>query len=215
MAQLRVEATEGATLVIDGEDAGEVPWRGELVEGSHRLRLSGEGLLTWASRIALDAEERTEINVDLTTGRRPAWLPWVEWGLMGIGGALIVGGAASAGAGWSRYQDSEQMFDEISLGRFSSRAEQDLMWDRYNEMYDEYMGAWQAGWALIGVGLAAALASATLLVLEHATNVFGGRPEAEIDLIPIDEQESADVESAEAAPDEDESEDEDVSEEED
>jgi hypothetical protein len=151
--------------------------------------------MTWESTLSLDPEERTIVNVNLTGGASPSWLPWVQWGLMGLGGAMIASGGVAVGAGWARFQDSEAMYGEISAGRFSSRVEEDLMWARYGEMFDQYNRTWAAGWAVFGVGLAAALASATMLILDRVFGLFGGHPEAEIDLIPLDDAE--DEEAAE------------------
>lgn len=188
MAVLSITGTRGARVYVDGERVGRIPYEGEVEPGEHDIRLSGPGLLTYESALDFAPRERTEVQVDLARGGRPGWVPWVEWGLMGLAGALIIPGAISAGVGWARYVDSEAMFQEIDGGRYSSRVEEDRMWARYDEMYSEYYGLWQGGWAMMGIGIAAAVASSVVLILDHAVGMFSGRPQAEIDIAPIEEE---------------------------
>jgi hypothetical protein len=46
---------DGATLLVDGEEAGELPWEGELEPGTHALEIRAEGYETIARELALDA----------------------------------------------------------------------------------------------------------------------------------------------------------------
>ena len=192
VAVLEVTGTRGAAVHLDGRRIGRVPFEGEVEPGERRLRLSGSGLSSYETTLDLAPGERTTVRVDLTRGRRPAWLPWTEWSLVGLAGALVIPGIAVAAVGWGRYQDSEAMFTEIGEGRYSSRPELDLMWGRYDELYGDYESTWAAGWALIGVGLAAGIGAVTLFILDRRGS-FGGRPSAEIDIVPIGEDSGEDV----------------------
>jgi hypothetical protein len=187
MAVLSVVGSDGALVEVDGELLGEVPWEGEVEGGEHSIRLSGEGYLTYDTELDMAPAERTELTVDLTRGRRPRWLAAVEWGLLGLGAGMLVPGIAVVGTSWSRYQDSEALYGEIDAGRFADRRELDLMWSRYDQIYQEYRDGWTAGWAVTGIGIVLTVASAIILILDRGVGVFSGRPEAEIEISPLDE----------------------------
>jgi len=187
IAMLAITGSRGARIYIDGDRVGRIPYEEEVEPGEHDLRLAGPGLLTYETDLDLEAGERTEVEVDLSVGQRPGLVPIVEWSLVGLAGAMLVTGIGMTSVGWARFVDSEAMYTEIQDGRYSSRAEQDLMWDRYDTMYDEYLGLWQGGWAMVGIGLAAAVAAATMFILDHGVGMFAGRPRAEIDIMPLDE----------------------------
>ncbi len=175
-------------MEIDGDVVGSIPWEGEIEVGEHRLRLFGDDMLEWESDVDIAPEERTEISIDLTRGESPSWLSWVEWGLIGLGGGMVLTSVPVLAVGYGRFRDSEAMYDEIEAGNFSSRRELDLMWTRYDEMYEEYSSTWSSGWALFGVGAAVAIVGVVLMVLDRVAGVFNGRPQAEIDIFPIEDR---------------------------
>ena len=56
-------------------------------------------------------------------------------------------------------------------------------------MYDEHESAWNAGWSLIGVGLAAAAAAAIIFILDYGVDRFSSGPSGEVSSAPREDDE--------------------------
>jgi tetratricopeptide (TPR) repeat protein len=184
-SELSLSGSEGATVEIDGEIVGLTPWQGPVSPGEHDIHLYGAGYRAWGTTLDIEPNERTEVRIDLTGGRRPRWVPWVEWGLLGLGAALVLPGVIALGSGRGRYKDSEVMYQEIGQGNFADRPERELMWARYDEMYAQYNATWGAGWGLTISGIVLLVASATFFVLDYVGKLFSRHPVSDVNTVPL------------------------------
>lgn len=91
--QLRVIASVGQTIRIDGQVVGDGQWSGSLPAGDHTLRVTAAGMRTYDKNVTVVAgDTRTQyVTLDREpTAGVPAWV-WVG------GSVIVAGGLATAG----------------------------------------------------------------------------------------------------------------------
>lgn len=107
---------EGATVRIDDQPVGVAPWTGEILPGTHRVKLSFEGYQDAEQSFELTAHRAMDVSVEMqpkaaeaagpkepagpTTPTRPGQddkgsggVSWMTWTAFGVG-AVALGGAA-------------------------------------------------------------------------------------------------------------------------
>jgi hypothetical protein len=77
----------GATIRIDGDPVGAVPWEGELLAGAHRLRVEATDMKPWEEEVTVERGLLTPVRTRL----RPAMGRGGGWATLVIG-ALTLGG---------------------------------------------------------------------------------------------------------------------------
>jgi hypothetical protein len=105
--RLRVVANvPTATVFVDGERAGSIPYEGELPAGEHEVRVSASGMKDWVEDVEVQRGQLTPIRVRLlpSVSRGAAW-------------ATLTVAAASAGGG-------------LALAILANNLEDDLRADR-------------------------------------------------------------------------------------
>ncbi len=91
--RLRVVANvEGATVYIDGDRAGSVPYEGEVEAGEHEITVSARGMKDWEEDVTIERGQLTPIRVRL----RDSVSRGGAWGMLTLG-ALAAGGGAVLG----------------------------------------------------------------------------------------------------------------------
>jgi hypothetical protein len=86
--QLRVIASPGQSIRIDGQILGDGEWSGPLPSGDHVLRVTGEGMRAYDKDVAIIAGQARTLYVTLDrepTGGVPTWV-WVGAGVVVAGG---------------------------------------------------------------------------------------------------------------------------------
>jgi hypothetical protein len=93
MGELRVTSNpSGAAVSIDGDHVGTTPWRGELSQGEHRLRVSHPGYSPVAQRVSIQGGQGLEqslrltprqTNVEVTISANPGTEVYVDGELAG------------------------------------------------------------------------------------------------------------------------------------
>lgn len=92
-ATLRVtSATEGARAIVDGADAGSVPFELRLQPGPHRVRLEKSGFAPTEATVSLSAMERREMSLHLDREKTVLERWWFWTGV----GVLVAGGVTAA-----------------------------------------------------------------------------------------------------------------------
>lgn len=91
-ATLRVTSTtEGARALVDGGDAGAVPFELRLQAGSHRIRLEKPGFVPTEALVSLSPMERRDMSLHLEREKTVLERWWFWTGV----GALVVGGVTA------------------------------------------------------------------------------------------------------------------------
>jgi hypothetical protein len=93
--RLLVATTAGAAIDLDGKPVGLGRWEGEVVPGTHALRIGATGMQTYHTELVVgDGESRT-VDVTLqkaSTGISPLW--WIGGGVvaagLGVGGYFLL-----------------------------------------------------------------------------------------------------------------------------
>lgn len=100
-----LDASEGATLTVDGEAAGTTPLPKplQLSPGSHELRLERDGQLPFVATVQVKPAEPSELKVTWTPVPVPPpppeprpLAPWPAWALGGTAAAALTGGVVFA-----------------------------------------------------------------------------------------------------------------------
>ena len=93
VARLIVGSDEGATVVVDGQNAAKGHFEGQVAPGRHEVSVTEPGKLPYKAQIDLRDGEMRSLDVTLESearGGAPIW-PWI------VGGALVAAGAAVGG----------------------------------------------------------------------------------------------------------------------
>jgi hypothetical protein len=90
-ARLSVSAGRDATVVVDGKDVASERFDGQLPPGTHNIRVTAPGKVTYRNEVSLRDGETQSLQVTLRDEPRGALWPWV------IGGAVVAAGGAVAG----------------------------------------------------------------------------------------------------------------------
>jgi hypothetical protein len=90
-ARLSVSAGRDATVVVDGKDIARERFEGELPPGTHDVRVTAPGKMTYRREVLLRDGETRSLQVTLRDEHRGALWPWV------LGGAAVATGGAVAG----------------------------------------------------------------------------------------------------------------------
>jgi hypothetical protein len=79
----------GAQIYVDGELVGAVPWEGEVVAGTHRVRVESSDMKGWEDNVEIERGQLTPIRARLrpAMGRGAAWVSLVV-GLLSAGGGI-------------------------------------------------------------------------------------------------------------------------------
>ncbi|MBC7172616.1 MAG: PEGA domain-containing protein, partial [Polyangiaceae bacterium] len=95
-----------ATVYIDGDRAGSIPYEGEIPAGEHEIRVSARGMKDWKEDVVVERGQLTPIRVRLrqSVPRGGAW------------GALTIA-AASAGGGLALALMAEDIKDDLERDR--------------------------------------------------------------------------------------------------
>jgi PEGA domain len=91
--QLRVVASSGATIRIDGGIVGREAWTGMLAAGEHTLRVTGDGMRPYDKEISIVAGQTRTLYVSLEaepSGGVPTWV-WIGAGVVVAGGLATTG----------------------------------------------------------------------------------------------------------------------------
>lgn len=111
---------EGATVELDGEDAGDAPWPRELAPGRHTLDVDREGYIPFRSEVTIEAGVPTAAYADLTPETRYRSIQgeriftWIAWGLGAAALGVSIGLGIEAGSRqddlpsartWAAYSD--------------------------------------------------------------------------------------------------------------
>lgn len=91
--QLRVIASAGASIRVDGQIVGQGEWTGSLLAGDHLLRVTGEGMRPYEKELSITAGQLRTLYVTLEpepSGGVPAWV-WVGAGVVVAGGLATTG----------------------------------------------------------------------------------------------------------------------------
>jgi hypothetical protein len=149
---------EGATLQIDGVDAGMLPWKGSVAPGPHDVKvLSAEGdVLKETNLLFLKGETKT-MHVR-PAEKKEGKLPKLHWAYMaGAGGLALAGGVtmlATAIVGKKHHDEYMNFRDEARAGTFEGDP---VAKDKeYKDKGRALNGGLIAGMAALGVGIAAA-----------------------------------------------------------
>jgi hypothetical protein len=163
-ARLRIAGGEQASVWVDGEPRGTIPWEGRLPPGDHTVAVEGPGLHRWEAPVLLRNGDRIDLEIRL--GNLPSG-PDAGW-VWGMAGAAVAAGAVSLGLGLASL-DARDEFDRIAAaiaaGDHTSDADLDRMqWNGRSTAADARNLALGCDIAW-GVAAAAAVAAAILLIL--------------------------------------------------
>jgi hypothetical protein len=78
----------GATIRVDGDPVGAVPWEGELLAGPHRLRVEATDMKPWEEEVTVERGLLTPVRARL----RPAMGRGGGWATLVIGSLMLGGG---------------------------------------------------------------------------------------------------------------------------
>ncbi len=95
--KVRVNANvRGASIYIDGQQVGRVPWEGDVDAGPHRLEVAADGMKTYGTRVDVERGQMTPVRVRLRPApdRGGAIATLVIAGLF-LGGGITTGVLAS------------------------------------------------------------------------------------------------------------------------
>ncbi len=91
-ARLRVAASEGDAVSVDGRPVGSGAWEGALPAGEHRVRVTADGKRPFETVVQLASGGVRSVDVTLEDeAKKPLVWPWI------VGGGLLLGGAAVGG----------------------------------------------------------------------------------------------------------------------
>ena len=84
--------TEGARALVDGGDAGAVPFELRLEPGSHRVRLEKAGFIPTEALVSLSPMERRNMSLHLEREKTvlERWWFWTGVGVLVAGGVAAV-----------------------------------------------------------------------------------------------------------------------------
>ncbi len=86
----------GATVLLDGQEAGQTPLSlGDLEPGSRQLEVRAQGRVSWTTEILLEPGGASRVEVNLAEERR-VWPGW-RWIGYGSGAAILMVGAILGG----------------------------------------------------------------------------------------------------------------------
>lgn len=90
--QLEIIAGTAQTISVDGRVVGSGQWRGELPEGTHRVRVTAKDRQPYARDVTVEAksDRRLYISLRRASSGVPAWI-WIGAGVLAAGG-LATGG---------------------------------------------------------------------------------------------------------------------------
>ncbi len=94
-ARLRFDGDEEATVLIDGEPVGTLPWEGEIASGERLLAIEGEGLNRWEGTVTVRRGDLLQADVRLGESPSGPGLGWF-WSLAGL---AVAAGAVALGFG--------------------------------------------------------------------------------------------------------------------
>jgi len=79
----------GARILVDGEVVGAVPWEGEFVAGTHRVRVEAPDMKGWEDDVEIQRGQLTPVRARLrpAPGRGGAWVSLVV-GALSLGGGI-------------------------------------------------------------------------------------------------------------------------------
>lgn len=163
---------EGATVRIDDQPVGVAPWTGEILPGTHKVKLSIEGYEDTEQSFELFAHRALDVSVTMKpkaaeaaapkqpagpTSAAPDTAPkggggvsWMTWTAFGVGAAAL-GGAA--------------VFEVMRAG-----SEEDVKTERTqlarHEAFDDMESQQKTARILAGVGAVAVVAGGVLLTLD-------------------------------------------------
>ncbi len=193
--RLRLDGEENATITIDGDPVGSLPWEGEVEAGDRAVVIEGEGLHRWEGTLSLRRGDRTVVDVRLgrrPSGPSPAWI-WTMAGLSLVAGATALGFGIGA-------LEAESEFDDLSTSiqarEFGGPEELEAMQRRGRDLEQEahaYSIVCDISW-ITAIG-AAAIALVLTLVREwgeEGPNVtFSSTTDEESDENEIETREGA------------------------
>jgi hypothetical protein len=110
LPRLRLDGAEQATVSIDGEAVGSLPWEGDVQPGDREVVIDGEGLHHWEGTLSLRRGDRTAVDVRLgraPSGPPPAWI----WSLAGL---ALAAGATALGFGIAALRAEADFDDTVS-----------------------------------------------------------------------------------------------------
>ena len=142
IGRIRVEANvSGATVLIDGNEVGVIPYHGALPEGNHEIQVSESGYRTGLQTVTIVADEDriASVTLDRRTRLHRGWF-WATFGL------TVTGALTTAGLALAVYMLNDQYDPLASDG-----------WDQYNQGHALIVGA------DVSLGVSCVTALATLL----------------------------------------------------
>jgi hypothetical protein len=151
---------EGATLYIDGQDAGLLPWKGSVAPGSHEVKvLDAKGKERKKTNILILKGETSTLHVAPPKKKKLA-AGKLHWGyITGAGGLALAGGAmmlAGAIAGKKHHDEYMDFREEAAAGVFEGEP---VSKDKeYKDKGKALNGVMVSGMIALGVGLAATAA---------------------------------------------------------
>lgn len=159
-----VGAPARATVRIDGEDVGQLPWKGTIVPGEHAVEVSRAGFVTERHEVTgvRGSSMRLSIDLERDRRRRARVVPIVGWSLVGAGAATAIGGGVLWGFDGSAYRRTCDDPDP--------RGE-----------CPQLVRSRPGGIALVSLGTAAAMVGGGLLIWQR---VREGKTRSEVALVP-------------------------------
>lgn len=127
LGQLDVRCVPETARVAIGKQTFDCPTSVDLEAGSYQLEVSADGHPSRQVEVDVRPDTTREKTVDLTRSSTPPtdWRPYAQWGGIGLGGALLVGGLVSdlsAIARHDRIADAAFEGDTERLDELSTQA---------------------------------------------------------------------------------------------
>lgn len=169
-ATVTLRGPDGATVWIDGLEAGTLPLAKPLVvtPGRHLVTVGDEGKISVNDTVVLGRGENEDVTVELETTRQR----YIAWGALGLGVVALTLGAGFTGAALSAESDAQSIEQEKAD---SSIPEAQA--DQYDELVSERDDMRVAAIVSFGAG-AAALSTGLLLYVLDQPSSFPALPQA-------------------------------------
>tara|TARA_B100001750_G_scaffold193842_2_gene164973 strand:- start:725 stop:2293 length:1569 start_codon:yes stop_codon:yes gene_type:complete len=127
----------GATVSVNGEEVGQVPYEGEVPPGDPEITIEADGMKDWEERVRVERGQVTPIRVEFNPSvpRSGAWV------------SLILG-LAAAGGGTALYFAAEGVADDLRADQVAGRLADD---DSRIMRGKVFAASAYAGWGLGGL----------------------------------------------------------------